>query len=126
MINNRLFKLSSNKQIFDSIKKGALISSGHYKLNDYDKNDPNCNSKKNKRLIKIIYFNPAFCNYVKTNIGKKFLDLVRLHFPKSKKIHKIFNKNTIKISYSCLPNIRNIINSHNKKILEAENKTNRT
>ena len=27
------------------------------------------------------------------------------------------------ISYSCLPNKRNIINSHNKKILEAENKT---
>ena len=30
------------------------------------------------------------------------------------------------ISYSCLPNKRNIINSHNKKILEAENKTKRT
>ena len=39
MINTRLIKLSSNKEIFDRVKKGyneALISSKHYKLNDYD------------------------------------------------------------------------------------------
>ena len=55
VINNRLSKLSSNKEIFDSVKKDyneALISSGHYKLKDYDKNDLNCNSKKNKKIKK--------------------------------------------------------------------------
>ena len=30
----------------------------------------------------------------------------------------IFNKNTLNLSYSCLPNIGNIINSHNRKILQ--------
>ena len=54
------------------------------------------------------------------------MELIRLHFPKNNKFHRIFNKNTIKISYSCLPNIRNVINSHNKKILEVENKAKRT
>ena len=113
MINNILIKLSSNKEIFDSVKKDyneVLISNGHNKIKDYDKNDLNCNNEKNKRSRKTIYFNPPFCNSVETNIGKKFLDLDRLHFPKNNKFHKIFNKNTIKISYSCLPNIRNIIN----------------
>ena len=33
------------------------------------------------------------------------------------KFHKIFNKNTVKVSYSCMPNIKSIINAHNKKIL---------
>ena len=33
---------------------------------------------------------------VKTNIGKKFFNLDRLHFPKNNKLHKIFNSNTIK------------------------------
>ena len=39
------------------------------------------------------------------------------HIPKKHKYHKIFNRNTVKISYSCMPNIKNIITSHNKKIL---------
>ena len=46
--------------------------------------------------------------------------------PKSNKLQRIFNKNTIKISYSCLPNVRSVSNSHNKKILETENKAKRT
>ena len=29
-------------------------------------------------------------------------------------LHKIFNKNTVKISYSCMKNINSVISSHNK------------
>ena len=118
MINKRLSRLSSNDKIFNSIKKDydeALTTSGHDRLKGYNIPNSDYNSKKTRRPRKIIYFNPPFCNSVKTKIGKRFLDLVRLHFPKSNKLHKIFNKNTIKISYSCLPNMRNIINAHNKK-----------
>ena len=32
---------------------------------------------------RIIYFNPPFCNSVKTKIGKRLMELVRLHFPKN-------------------------------------------
>ena len=46
---------------------------------------------------KIIHFSPPFCNSVKTNTGKKFFDLVRLHFPKNNKFHKISKKIQLKI-----------------------------
>ena len=39
------------------------------------------------------------------------------HFPPHHKLHKSFNRNNVKISYSCLPNIKSIINAYNRKIL---------
>ena len=54
---------------------------------------------------------------VETNIGKTFLKLLKKHFPHNNSFHKIFNKNTIRISYSCIRNIRSIIASHNESIL---------
>ena len=32
-------------------------------------------------------------------------------------MHRLFNQNKVKISYNCLPNIKSIINPHNRKIL---------
>ena len=40
------------------------------------------------------------------------------HFPKDHKLRKIFNLQTIKISYSCMSNTKQIINNHNKPIFE--------
>ena len=42
------------------------------------------------------------------NIGKIFLKLVDKHFPKSNKLHKIFNRNTSKVSCSCAENMTQI------------------
>ena len=42
--------------------------------------------------------------------------LVKQHFPKGHKLHKIFNKNTIKVSYSCLKNMGSVLSRHNKII----------
>lgn len=33
---------------------------------------------------------------------------------------KLFNKKTVKLSYSCMPNMQSIISGHNKKILRGE------
>ena len=52
-----------------------------------------------------------------TNIGKIYLNLIKKHFPRGHKFHKIFNKNTMKVSYSCMPNIKSSIDAHNSKIL---------
>ena len=41
---------------------------------------------------------------VMRNVGYRFLTLVDKHFPKENKLRKIFNRNTIKISYSCMNN----------------------
>ena len=37
-------------------------------------------------------------------------------FGRNHKCHTIFNRNNVKISYSCIDNIKNIISSHNKEI----------
>ena len=56
---------------------------------------------------------------VQTNIGRDFLNLVSKHFPKNHRYSKIFNKNNIKVSYSCTDNLQTIIKKHNRKILET-------
>ena len=45
---------------------------------------------------------------------------MKKHFPRNNSFHKIFNKNTIKISYSYMRNISSIIVSHNKSILRPK------
>ena len=56
---------------------------------------------------------------MKTNIGKYFFRLLNKHFPPGHKLYKIFNKNTLKLSYSCMPNLKAKIDGHNKKIPET-------
>ena len=40
-------------------------------------------------------------------------------FPRGHTLNKIFNRNTIKISYSCMSNVKQLIDSHNKRLLAA-------
>ena len=55
---------------------------------------------------------------VETNVGKCFLSLIDHHFPKSNPLQKIFNRNTLKLSYSCTSNIETIITNHNKAVID--------
>ena len=59
-----------------------------------------------------------FSKNVKTNIGRAFISLIDRCFPTGHKLRKIFNRNTIKLSYSCMPNVKQIIDSYNKNILK--------
>ena len=76
-------------------------------------------SKKVKQR-NIIWFNPLYSVKVETNIGKTFLKLIEKNFPKTNKFHKIFNRNNVKVSYSCLPNFANMIKLYNNRILSEE------
>ena len=67
-----------------------------------------------------IWYNPPYTNNVRTNIGREFLKLIDKHFPHENKLHKIFNRNTVKVSYSCMENIRSVISKHNFRILTKE------
>ena len=67
-------------------------------------------------------FNPPFSKSVKSNIGKTFLNLIKRRFPKTNKLHKIFDKNTVKVSYSCMSNMWSILSSHNLNVINP-NKT---
>ena len=68
----------------------------------------------NGRKRKIIWFNPPFNANVSTNVAKTFLRLIDKHFPRSHKLNKIFNRNTVKVSYSCTENMANIKGQNNK------------
>ena len=120
-IEKRISNLSSSEAIFDSAApyyQEALKRSGYNHSLKY-KPSTQLNSTKNiNRKRKIIWFNPPFNKNVSTPIAKNFLKLVNKHFPKNNKFYKIFNKNTIKVSYSCMPNIKSKINQHNHQIIK--------
>ena len=70
------------------------------------------------RKRNIVWFNSPYNDHVQTNIGKEFLKLVALHFPHLHRLHKICNKNNVKVSYSCMLNMAAIISKHNKIALQ--------
>ena len=118
MVNKRLSALSCNEEEFKKagpVYKQALKSSVFSEDLKYNENPQ---KRRKRRSRKITYFNPPFNSNVKTNIGREFLRLVREQFPPTHKYRKIFNKNTLKISYSCMENVEEIIKSHNAKILK--------
>ena len=86
-------------------------------------------SKRKNRGRKITWFNPPFSLNVKSNIGKIFLQILHECFPQNHILHKICNKNTIKISYRTMPNMNSYISKHNNKILSQnlqQNLSNKT
>ena len=70
-----------------------------------------------KRTRNIIWFNPSYSKSVQTNVARDFLKLIDKHFPAASPLHKIFNRNTVKVSYSCMNNVKRVISSHNKSVL---------
>ena len=71
-------------------------------------------TENRKRNIK--WFNPPYSANVVTKVEKHFLSLLYEPFPSHYKFHKICNRNTVNISYSCMPNTKTIINSYNQTI----------
>ena len=77
-------------------------------------------TRNRTRKRNIIWFNPPYNKSVVTNVGQRFLQLVDKHFknPRSNVIlKKLFNRNNLKISYSCTRNIKSFVSGHNKKII---------
>ena len=104
----------------------------HNKEIKFSKNEPELQRKgKKNRSRKIIWFNPPFSSNVKSNVGGggggQFINLIGKHFPTGHKLHKIFNKNTTKVSYSCMANMTHdsIIKSHNDRTLKKAETLNR-
>ena len=61
---------------------------------------------------------PFFNINVATNVAKTFLTLIDKHFHKDKKLSKTFNRNTIKVSYSCcIPYVKQTISNNNNRLL---------
>lgn len=118
-IQTRLSNISSSKEIFIEAKpkyEEALNKAGHKDKLNYNPTQKANDERKRNRKRKITWYNPPYSKHVKTNVGKTFLQLIDKNFPKDHPLHKICNRNTIKISYSCMPNMKNIIQNHNNSI----------
>ena len=120
-ISNSLSNNSSNNQVFDMSKgecEKALRESAskNVSLIYTDKKDI---KQKRYRSHNIIWFNPPFNKNVSTNIAR-FLNLLDQHFPKSNKFHARFNKNIVKVNYSCTQNMSSMIKSHNKRVINKD------
>ena len=123
MINDRLSTLSSNKEVFMSAVKPyeeALKESGYkYKMKYEEKNLEEMNKKKRRnRHKRQHWFNPPHSDNLRTNVGKKFIDIVKSEFTEDHVLHQIFNKNTIRLSYSCMPNMSKKVSMHNGKVFQ--------
>ena len=112
MIENRLIKLFKNRNIFDQnicTYQNALDKSNFKHKLTYKEY-----FNKRNRTRKIIYFNPPFCESVKTNIIKIFFVLINKHFKQNNSINKLIHTNNCKLSY-CMSNIKMLIQGHNIK-----------
>ena len=121
-VDHKLLKLSSNQRIFEEeapMYQDALEKSSYsYKL-EYKKPDEK-KTKKRQRHRLILLFNPPFSNHVTTQIGKHFFEILDSSFPKKHPLHKIFNRSTVKLSFSTIRNIRSIVDAHNKKKMSQQ------
>ena len=114
--------MAANKEVFDAAAptyERALKEAGYkYKLEfDETVHDNNNNNterpRKKKRKRNLIYFTPPYSMTVKTRIGQKFLKIVEESFPPGNPLHRKLSKHNLKLSYSCVPNMKSrIMNAH--------------
>ena len=78
---------------------------------------------KRPRHRNVMWYNPPFSKNVKTNVGRNFLNIVKDSFKKGHPLHKIFSKNTLKVSCLCMVNLGSKISAHNKSLLEKSTHT---
>ena len=131
-VNKRLNDISSNREVFEAaaLPYQTALNEAHYNhILEYDENvhnnenDENNNEdrrKKRKRNRNLTYFTPPFSNTVKTRIGQEFLRIVDTAFPQGNPLNKKLNRHNMKISYSCMPNMKTKISRHNAQRLAAD------
>ena len=92
----------------------------HYIISSVSNSSISQSSKSNRKR-NIISFNPPYSKNVKTNVACKFLQHIDKHFPKSSRLHTIFNRNNIKVSikYSYMRNVKTSISNHNCQLLSS-------
>ena len=124
-INRRLSEISFDAHSFNEaapLYQKALDESGYnHRLTFSPPTAQITNSARRNRRRDITWYNPPFSRNVATNVGRSFLKILDEEFPRNHPLHKIFNRNTVKISYSCMPNLKQKIDGHNKSILRSKN-----
>ena len=123
-ISRRLTDISHDVDVFQEaapLYNNALRESGYTENVEYveGRKSEEPVSKRN-RARRVTWFNPPYSKNIITRVGQKFLKLIDKHFPVGSKLRKVFNRNTVKVSYSCMPNMGSIIKQHNARICGTE------
>ena len=144
-VNQRINRLSSCKKIFEESKGryDALKDSGFQgrleyltpvdlsprvknnnrgtrtliKVGGIINNNSHAKTRGKNRNRKVVWFNLPFYRLANINIGKYFLHLLDKYFNGDNPLSRIFNWNTVKISYSFTKNMYNILSNHNTRLL---------
>ena len=117
-VNKRLTTISANKDVFKSAIgqfQEALKKSGY----DFELNfsNPNQSKKTNRnRTRNKTYFNSPLSQNVQTNIGQQLFKILDKCFPKNHPLSKIISRNTVKLRYKCMKNIKTQISRHNHRV----------
>ena len=125
-INKRLSEISCDEASFNKaapLYQKALDTSGYthcLKFSTPPASQPSNPDRKNRHR-NIIWYNSPYSKNVATNLGKSLIKIMDEEFPKNHVLHKIFNRNTVKITYSCMSNIKHNIDGHNKSVLSKKN-----
>ena len=109
----------------DALKRSNLKTQLSYEPPNDNRETTNI-SQKRKRHRNVTWYNPPYSKNVKTNIAHNFLQLIDKHFPPSHKLHKLFNRHTVRVSYSCMDNMKTFIQKHNRRKLSQHDKQNQT
>ena len=78
------------------------------------------------RTRNVLWYNPPYSKIVSTNIAHTFLQLIDKHFSPTNKLHKLFNRHTVRVSYSCSENKKSFISRNNKTMLRRHNQKSET
>ena len=97
----------------------ALNKSGHNHVLEYSPTQELGTKRKNRRKPET-WFNPPFSLNVQSRIGKEFLSLLDTSFPPDNPLHKLFTRQTVKLSYRCMPNMAKAVSGHNAKPLRED------
>ena len=98
----------------------ALDKSGYRHKLTYQ---PPADKKKRTRHRNILWFNPPYSKHMKTPVGRKFFNILDTYFPKGHPLNKIFNRTSVKMSFSTVRNMKAILGAHNNRILDHKEKT---
>ena len=102
MVSRRLSNISSSKDQFSQelpYYQEAMDRAGHRDKLVYKPKDNMVEAEPvKKRSRGIIWFNPPWSSNIRTNIGGKFIYLVKKLFPRSSPLYRIFNTKKIKVS----------------------------
>ena len=119
-VNERLCRLSSSEEEFMAVVapyQVALDTAGYnHKLVYVQPPPPPPRPSRRRKPRRVTYFNPPFSQSISTNIGQKFLNLLDTCFPPGHELRQVINRNTVKISYSTMPNMAQQLNQHNSKV----------